>query len=85
MILKVYVDEQTYPIEVPKYIVDEGDDFFAMIDKDLDKGYQMSRTWVQDPTLVDRCQIVADRLLTASQSCAGFYRFCCCPGRGRCS
>jgi len=65
MILKVYVGEQTYPIKVPQYIVDEGDDFFAMIDRDLDKGCQMSREWVPVPSIVDRCQIVADRLLTA--------------------
>lgn len=65
MILKIYIDEQTYSIEVPQYVIEEGDDFFATIDRDLDNGYQMSREWVQDPGTVHRCQIVADRLLTA--------------------
>ena len=68
MILKVYVGEQTYPIEVPRYIIEDGDDFFAVIDRDLDTGYQMSRKWVQEPTIIHRCQIVADRILTALHS-----------------
>ena len=65
MILKVYIGEQTFPVKVPRYVIDEGDEFFGMIDRDLDNGYQMSREWVQNPDIIDRCQIVADRLLTA--------------------
>lgn len=65
MILKVYIGEQTFPVEVPKYVVDEAEDYFAMIDRDLDGGFQMSRHWVQKPSITERCQIVADRLLTA--------------------
>ena len=65
MILSVYVGDQTFPIEVPKLVLDEGDDFFSMIDRDLENGYQVSRTWIQKPTIVHRCQIAADRLLTA--------------------
>src|SRR3972149_4574722 len=65
MILKVYVDEQTYPIDVPRYVIDDASDFFAMIDRDLDNGHQMSREWVQELTVIHRCQVAADRLLTA--------------------
>ena len=65
MILKVYVDEQTYPIDVPRYVIDGASDFFAMIDRDLDNGHQMSREWVQELTVIHRCQVAADRLLTA--------------------
>ncbi len=36
MILRVYVGDQTFPIEVPKLVLDEGDDFFSMIDRDLE-------------------------------------------------
>jgi hypothetical protein len=31
----------------------------------MDAGWQMSREWVQSPSLEQRCQIVADKLLTA--------------------
>ena len=68
MILKVYIDEQTFPIEVPQYVLDEGDEFYAMIDRDMDGGFQMSRTWIEQPSIVHRCQIVADRILTALHS-----------------
>ncbi len=31
----------------------------------MDKGWQMSRVWVEHPDAQQRCQIVADKLLTA--------------------
>jgi len=65
MILKVVVDDQTYPISVPEDIVKDGEDFFNTIDKDMDMGWQMSREFVARPDRLQRCQIVADRLLTS--------------------
>lgn len=65
MILKVVVDDQIYPITVPEEIVSEAGDFFDSIDKDMDKGWQMSRDWVDKPNQEQRCQIVGDKMLTA--------------------
>jgi hypothetical protein len=65
MILNVVVEEQTFPIEVPDVVIDEGDSFFSKIDADMDKGWQMSRDWVDKPDTVQRCQIVGDKMLTA--------------------
>ena len=65
MILKVVIDEQTYPIRVPDDIMRDGEDFFSRIDKDMDKGWQMSRDWVDSPDQLQRCQIIGDRMLTA--------------------
>ncbi|HQU15627.1 MAG: hypothetical protein B7Z66_10795 [Chromatiales bacterium 21-64-14] len=65
MQLNVFLDDQSYPIDVPQYILDEGRDFFDRMDHDMDHGWQMSRQWVDNPDRVRRCQIVADRLLTA--------------------
>ena len=65
MILNVVVEEQTFPIEVPDVVIDEGDSFFSKIDSDMDKGWQMSRDWVDKPDTVQRCQIVGDKMLTA--------------------
>jgi len=65
MILKVVVDDQIYPITVPEEIVSEAGDFFDRIDKDMDKGWQMSRDWVDKPNQEQRCQIVGDKMLTA--------------------
>lgn len=65
MILKVIVDERTIPIEVPDYMLAEAGDFFAKMDADMDSGWQMSRTWVDKPNDLQRCQIAADKILTA--------------------
>lgn len=65
MILKVFLEDQTYPIEIPDTLVTEAEDFFDYLDKDMDKGWQMSQLWVEKPDLQQRCQIVADKLLTA--------------------
>ena len=68
MILKVVVDDQTYPITVPGEIISGADDFFNKIDKDMDNGWQMSRDWVEKPNQEQRCQIVGDKMLTAMQN-----------------
>ena len=65
MILKLTIDDQTYDIDVPERIMQEAQDFYAKMDRDMDKGWQMSRIWVEKPDLYQRCQIVADRVLGA--------------------
>ena len=65
MILKVIIDEKTIPIEVPDYMLEEAEVFFNKIDADMDSGWQMSRSWVDNPDNVQRCQIAADRILTS--------------------
>ncbi|QLQ32947.1 MAG: hypothetical protein HZT40_16630 [Candidatus Thiothrix singaporensis] len=65
MQLRIQINDTTRNIDVPQFILDEGEDFFAKIDSDLDRGYQMSRLWVDQPTQEQRCQIVADKILTA--------------------
>ncbi len=68
MILKAIIDEKTIPIEVPDYMLVEAEEFFNKIDHDMDNGWQMSRTWVDNPDNVQRCQIAADRILTSVHS-----------------
>ena len=65
MILKLCVDDQTYDIEVPEDMMAEAQEFYARMDQDMDRGWQMSRFWVEKPDLYQRCQIVADRVLGA--------------------
>jgi len=65
MILKAIIDDREYSLNVPEAVIAQGEDFFAKLDADMDNGWQMSREWVQSPNRVERCQIVADKLLTA--------------------
>lgn len=65
MLLKLAVGEQTYAVEVPDSLIIEAEDIFKKIDADMDCGWQMSRTWVDKPNTIQRCQILADKALTA--------------------
>ncbi len=65
MVLTVTVDTKTFQIDVPQFVIDDGEEFFNKMDQDMNNGWQMSREYVSDPNVVQRCQIVADRILTA--------------------
>ena len=68
MILSVTVNEQPCPVRIPDRMPEEAAGMFARMDADMDRGWQMSRTWVDHPDTVQRCQIVADRMLTAMEN-----------------
>jgi len=65
MRFKAIVGEQIYAIEVPDDVLRDGVDFYAKLDRDMDQGWQMSRRFVERPDRLQRCQIVADKLLTS--------------------
>ncbi len=67
MILKVSIDEKTFPLELDKEMISSAQEMFVKMDEDMDQGWQMSRTWVEDPNDTQRCQIAADKMLTAIQ------------------
>jgi len=68
MILKAIIDDHEYSLNVPETVLTQGEEYFARLDADMDQGWQMSREWVQHPNQVERCQIVADKLLTALEN-----------------
>ena len=67
MILKVTIDEKTFPLELEEEMISSAQEMFVKMDADMDQGWQMSRTWVAAPDDIQRCQIAADKLLTAVQ------------------
>lgn len=68
MILHAVVNDQPCPVHVPDGMLRDAADVFARMDADMDRGWQMSRVWVDRPDRIQRCQIVADRLLTALET-----------------
>lgn len=64
MRFKVIVGDQVYAVEVPEALLGEAAEFHAKLDHDMDRGWQMSREFVARPDRLQRCQIVADKLLT---------------------
>jgi len=65
MRFKVIVGEQAYAVEVPETLLGEAREFHDRLDRDMDRGWQMSREFVERPDRLQRCQIVADKLLTS--------------------
>ena len=65
MNVTVGFDDKSYVLDVPAELALEAADFFEKMDRDMNCGWQMSRWWVPDPDQNQRCQIVADKLLTA--------------------
>jgi len=66
--LKVLMDGNVYSISITSEITIEGEPFFSKMDQDMDKGWMMSREWVENPTQIQRCQIAADRLVDSIHS-----------------
>jgi len=84
---KVIVSNDVYAVEVPADGLEDGTDFFAKLDRDMDRGWQMSREYIERPDRMQRCQIVADRLLTsimnnneATATMMAAYIVACKPG-----
>jgi hypothetical protein len=65
MRFKVIVGDQVLAVEVPEDLLQEAAEFHARLDRDMDRGWQMSRDFVAQPDRLQRCQIVADKLLTS--------------------
>ncbi|MFE8035145.1 hypothetical protein [Thiohalocapsa marina] len=65
MILKAIIEDQEYTLNVPDAVLAGAGGFFDQLDRDMDQGWQMSRDWVDAPTQLQRCQIIADKLLSA--------------------
>ena len=65
MRFKVIVGDDVYAVEVPVQVLERAMDFFARLDRDMDRGWQMNREYVERPDSTQRCQIAADRLLTS--------------------
>ena len=67
MKINVEIDDKSYQLDVPDSLAVEAQAFFDKMDSDMNCGWQMSRWWIPDPDQTQRCQIVADKLLTAMQ------------------
>jgi hypothetical protein len=65
MILKVVIDDQLLELNVPEAFVAQAEDFFAKMDADMDRGWQVDREWVEQPDRMLRAQVAANKLLTA--------------------
>ena len=63
--LNIILGENEYPLKIKEKIVEEAQSFFNKMDIDMNKGWQMSKSWVEKPSQMQKCQIAADRLFTS--------------------
>ena len=68
MILKVQVDDQLIDLNVPGDFIARAGDFFDSMDRDMDRGWQVNREWVEQPDQMLRAQIAANKLFTALEN-----------------
>ena len=52
-------------LKIKETIVSEAGPFFEKMDSDMNKGWQMSKSWLKIQNQFQKCQIVADRLFTS--------------------
>lgn len=65
MKLTIVIDNQTRDLQLPETILEDGESFFQKMDSDMNKGWQMGPDYIESPNQVQRCQIAADKILTA--------------------
>lgn len=65
MKLNVIVDERACAVDVPLTMLQEAEEFFQKMDRDMDRGWQMGPEFIENPDKLQRCQIAANKLLTS--------------------
>jgi len=60
--LKILLEGNIYSITLTNNVIEDGESFYTKMDQDMDKGWMMSREWVEKPDQLQRCQIAADKI-----------------------
>jgi len=68
LLLTVFIDERQIAVDTPPGMMVEAEEFFAKMDADMDQGWQMGRQWIESPNPRQRCQIAADKLMSAEEA-----------------
>lgn len=63
--LNVTLHDKTYAVQVPDEMIADAEGFFRKMDRDMDRGWQMSRDFIENPDRTQRAQIAAHRLMLA--------------------
>ena len=65
MILNINIDQECFQLDVPDELMTELQPFMKDMDDDFNKGVQMARFWVDEPTDEQRCQVAANNIVNA--------------------
>jgi len=65
MQLNIIINEYSMNINIDEAFITSSMDSFARLDEKMDQGIKLGPDWVENPTLTQRCQSAADKLLAA--------------------
>ncbi|MBV2121063.1 MAG: hypothetical protein KUF74_06380 [Candidatus Thiodiazotropha sp. (ex Ctena orbiculata)] len=68
MQLNLIIDDWSMNLEIPDGYIDAMNESFEKMDQDMNKGWQIGQRWVKNPDKMQRCQLVAGKLLTALET-----------------
>lgn len=68
MELNIIVDEYSMNINLPDDFLSTSHEIFDRLDREMDQGIQLGRQWVKNPDQTQRCQMAANKLLTALET-----------------
>jgi hypothetical protein len=68
MQLNLIIDNWSMNLEVPEDYLETMVDSFDKMDRDMDKGKRLGQRWIKEPNQKQRCQIAADKLLSALEA-----------------
>ncbi|VAW63560.1 hypothetical protein MNBD_GAMMA09-865 [hydrothermal vent metagenome] len=65
MNFNITIDEESYTLEVGDELIQELQEVHKEMDGAFERGIQLGRYWIESPTLEQRCQLVADKIVSA--------------------
>lgn len=65
MNLNFTIDQEPFTLEVADGIMQEAQVFIKDTDLEFDKGIQLGRYWIENPSEEQRCQIAANKIVNA--------------------
>ena len=68
MQLNIIVADYSMNLNIPEKFVEASRESFDRLDREMADGVQMGREWVSEPDEHQRCQVAADKLLTALET-----------------
>lgn len=68
MKINIIVHEHSMNLEIPDAFIQSSSAAFDRLDAEMDQGIQSGRDWLTQPDQHQRCQVAADKLLTALET-----------------
>lgn len=68
MKLNLIIGEWSMDLELTDEYLSTMTDSFEKMDQDMDKGRRLGQTFIKEPDRLQRCQIAADKLLSALET-----------------